>query len=166
MTGGAGRQGSGGGGRALVRSAAMLVLAGVAVLPAACSSSDEISTRTVRLSVAPNANGNNALAVDLVLVLDTQLVAQFGQLTATDWFRNRSQLMTANPTGIAVQSFEVIPGQPGPAYTIPSAYEGAVGAFLFAGYPGKDPNRARIDGLEDVLVKLGEKTFTVGSPTT
>lgn len=145
---------------AAVRSAAL----SLAVL-AACSSDSEIRTSSIALEVAPNANANSALAVDLVLVLDGKLVGQFTQLGAADWFKNRAQLQTANPTGIAVQSFEVMPGQSGPRYKIPSKYRSALGAFIYADYPGKDTHRAQVDGLDEVVVKLGTKGFTVGPPS-
>lgn len=159
------------GGKAVRRPArsvwAGAVCAAALSLPflAGCSSDSEIRTTSVALEVAPNANANSALAVDLVLVLDGKLVAQFAQLSAADWFKNRAQLQTANPTGIAVQSFEVIPGQSGPRYKIPSKYQSALGAFIYADYPGKDVNRAQVDGLEEVVVKLGAKSFTVGPPS-
>jgi type VI secretion system protein len=135
------------------------------LLLAGCSTSDpRIKTETIAFEVAPNANADNAVAVDLVLVYETPLLASFTDLASTAWFRNRDQLKLANPTGIEVHSFEVMPGQRGPRYSVSGRGEEAVGAFLFASYETPGPHRARIDGLPDVLLRLGEKDFSVAAP--
>jgi type VI secretion system protein len=145
-----------------------MTAAGAAVLMAlalaGCGTDSRISTRTVDMDVAPNANADNALAVDLVLVFDTTLVPSFAELTAANWFKNRDQLKLANPTGIEVQSFEVIPGQKGPRYKVTGRGNDALGAFVFAGYDTPGPHRARIDGMPAVLLRLGEKDFAVALP--
>lgn len=131
---------------------------------AACAADTRIKTRTVDMDVAPNANADNALAVDLVLVYDTTLLASFAELTSANWFKNRDQMRLANPSGIEVQTFEVIPGQKGPRYKVAGRGNDALGAFVFAGYDTPGPHRARIDGLPAVLLRLGEKDFTVAPP--
>lgn len=146
------------------REALGAVLASVLLL-AGCSTSDpRIKTESIQFVVASNANADNAVAVDLVLVYDTPLLASFLDLPAATWFRNRDQLRLANPTGIEVQSFEVMPGQRGPQHVITGRGGDAVGAFLFASYDTPGPHRARIDGLPTVLLRLGEKDFAVSAP--
>lgn len=132
---------------------------------AGCGTDSRIKTETLDLEVAGNANADNALAVDLVLVYDPTLVASFTELTAANWFKNRDQLKLANPTGIQVQSFEVIPGQRGPRYKVSGRGFDAIGAFVFAAYDTPGPHRARIDGLPAVLLRLGEKDFVVAAPS-
>ena len=141
--------------------AAVLVLA---LALAACGTDSRIKTRTVDMDVAPNANVDNALAVDLVLVYDSTLIPSFTELASAAWFKNRDQLKLANPTGIEVQSFEVIPGQKGPRYTVSGRGNDALGAFVFAAYDTPGPHRARIDGMPAVLLRLGEKGFAVAPP--
>lgn len=135
------------------------------LLIAGCSTSEpRIKTETITFEVAPNANADNAVAVDLVLVYETPLLASFTDLASTAWFRNRDQLKLANPTGIEVHSFEVMPGQRGPRFSVTGRGGDAVGAFLFANYDTTGPHRARIDGLPAVLLRLGEKDFAVTAP--
>lgn len=138
----------------------------VAAALAGCSLTDSrIKTRTLDIEVAPNANADNAVAVDLVLVHDATLLPAIADMAAAAWFRSRDQLKLANPTGLEVRSFEVIPGQKGPRHVLDGRASDALGAFIFANYttpPG--PHRARIDGIPAVLLKLGEKDFTVAAP--
>jgi type VI secretion system protein len=150
-------------GRSIVFKIAVLL---AAVVPVACSSlfGSGIKTRTLEIDVAPGANADNAVAVDLVFVHDTTLVASFAEMTATNWFKNRESLKLANPTGIEVRSFEVVPGQKGPDYGVRGRDTDAIGAFVFASYDTPGPHRARIDGMPAVLLRLGEKDFTVAVP--
>lgn len=142
--------------------------AGFAILAflalAACGTDSRIKTQTVDLEVGANANADNALAVDLVLVYDSTLLPSFTELTSAAWFKNRDQLKLANPSGIEVQSFEVMPGQKGPRYKVAGRGNDALGAFVFAGYDTPGPHRARIDGIPAVLLRLGEKDFAVAAP--
>lgn len=152
---------------ALRHACARMALAGVvlAAAMAGCSSTDpRIKTRTLEIEVAPKANADNAVAVDLVLVHDTTLLPALTEMAAAAWFKNRDQLKLANPTGLEVQSFEVIPGQKGPRTAITGRGSDAVGAFVFANYDSAGPHRARIDGLPAVLLRLGEKDFAVAAP--
>lgn len=137
----------------------------LALALAACGTDSRIRTQTLDMEVAANANADNALAVDLVLVYDTTLIPSFAELTSANWFKNRDQLKLANPTGIEVQSFEVIPGQKGPRYKVSGRGNDALGAFVFAGYDTPGPHRARIDGMPAVLLRLGEKDFAVAVPS-
>ncbi len=126
----------------------------------------EIETRALDLTITPDANQDNAIAVDLVLVFDIALVDQVGGIDAATWFMTRDQILLANPTGFEVQSFELIPGQPRVPVEVGDRGEDAVGAFLFASYMSPGPHRARIDTLRDVVVELGRETFTVSPPPT
>ncbi len=126
-----------------------------------CGTDSRIKTETIAIDVAPNANADNAVAVDLVLIHDPTLLPSFGEMPAANWFKNRDQLKLANPTGIEVQSFEVVPGQRGPRYGVRGRGADALGAFVFANYDTPGPHRARIDGIPAVLLRLGEKDFTV-----
>lgn len=146
-------------------AAAALFIVVLALTLAACGTDSRIKTQTLDLEVAANANADSALAVDLVLVYDTALIAFFSELTAANWFKSRDQLTLANPTGIGVQSFEVIPGQKGPRYKVAGRGSDALGAFVFAGYGTPGPHRARIDGMPAVLLRLGEKDFAVAVPS-
>ena len=139
----------------LVLGAALFVLAG-------CSSDPPtVNTETIDFEVGAKANEDNALALDLVLVFDPALIGQVSELSAATWFRTRDQIKLANPTGIEVQSREVIPGQAGAHIEIVGHSRDAVAAFVFAGYNSPGPHRTRIDSIESVLIRLGGKDFAV-----
>lgn len=138
-------------------------MAGAVLALAGCAADTRIKTRSIAIDVAPNANADNALAVDVVLIHDAALLASVGEMPSTNWFKNRAQLMLANPTGMEVQSFEVIPGQKGPRYTVTGRGNDALGAFVFADYGTPGVHRARVDGLPTVLLRLGEKDFAVAA---
>ncbi|MBP2312798.1 hypothetical protein [Azospirillum soli] len=141
------------------------VLLCAALALAACALTDSrIKTKTVEIEVAPNANADNALAVDLVFVHENTLLPSFTEMPSANWFKNREQLKLANPTGIEVHSFEVIPGQKGPRFKVEGRANDALGAFVFAGYDTPGPHRARIDGIPTVVLRLGEKDFAVAAP--
>lgn len=156
-----------GGGAASGRFARRAGLAAVllALTLSGCGTDSRIKTQSLDMEVAANANADNALAVDLVLVYDTTLIPAFAGMTSADWFKNREPMKLANPTGIEVQTFEVIPGQRGPRYLISGRGNDALGAFVFAGYDTPGPHRARIDGMPAVLLRLGEKDFAVAAPS-
>jgi type VI secretion system protein len=137
---------------------------GLTALIGCSSGPPEIQTRELNFQIGANANEDNALAVDLVLVFDLTLVAQISELSAVTWFKTRDQVKLANPTSLEVQSFEVIPGQPGAHVDITGRSRDALGAFLFASYASPGPHRARIDGMRSVLVRLGGKDFAVALP--
>lgn len=104
------------------------------------------------------------MAADLVLVFDLGLISQVSELTAATWFKTRDQIALANPTGLDVQSFEFIPGQPRTHIEIDGHGRDAVAAFLFAGYASPGPHRSRIDGIPAALIRLGGKDFAVVTP--
>ncbi|MGQ9371234.1 hypothetical protein [Azospirillum sp. ST 5-10] len=145
------------------------LLAAVALVLTGCSAiaslwSSGIATESVAFEVAPDANANSAVAVDLVFVHDETLLPTVGELTAATWFKNRGQLTLAQPTGLQVQSFEFMPGQSVPPHAVRGRASDARAAFVFAGYGGDGPHRARIDGIEKVLLRLGAKDFEVATP--
>ena len=141
---------------------AILLFIGTALL-AGCSGSSvpTIQTQTIDLQVGAGANEDNAIAVDLVLVFDIALVPQVEGIDAATWFRTKDQIQLANPTGFEVQSYEVIPSQPGLTIQVGSTGSNAVGAFLFASYITPGPHRTRIDTMPQVLVRLGAMDFKV-----
>ena len=131
-----------------------------------CSSGPpEIQTRELDFEIGTKANDDNAVAVDLVLVFDQTLIGAVAELTSLVWFKTRDQVQLANPTGIEVQSFEVIPGQPGAHVELDGHSRDAIAAFVFASYTTPGPHRARIDGIRSVVLRLGGKDFAVVVPS-
>lgn len=133
-----------------------------ALLLAGCAFGDPaIRTRVIEMEVAPGANGDDPVPVDIVLAYDPALVKQLSDLSASDWFRRRGELRLAFPTGAAIASYEVVPGQKGLRFDIPESAGKPIGAFVFAGYGTEGTHRARVDSLEHFAVLLGPKDFSI-----
>ncbi|HEY0006756.1 MAG TPA: hypothetical protein VGB17_18380, partial [Pyrinomonadaceae bacterium] len=67
----------------------------------------------LRVDVAQQANNNNPIAVDLVLVSDKKLLKELLKLSAAEWFEKRHQFRLDYPkeTGLNAGSWEWVPGQ-------------------------------------------------------
>lgn len=67
----------------------------------------------VRTDIVPVANGNQPVAVDLVLVRDKDLTKKLATLSATDWFQGRAQFLRdyPDPKDLRVIHREWVPGQ-------------------------------------------------------
>ncbi len=134
---------------------------------AACGLLDDkaIRSRVIEFEVAPRANQDSPIAVDIVYVFNPQLVSQLSGMSAHDWFLQRDQTRQAFPTDFDLTSFEVVPGQKGPIEQVSPQARNAIAAFIFADYASPGTHRARIDGLEHVFLQLGDKDFVLTPPT-
>ena len=128
----------------------------------ACSNSPpKISTRNVDIQVSPKANLDSAVALDIIYVFDQQLLTQLQGLGAKDWFRQRDELRTLYPTGIAVSSYEVVPGQIVPVEKVSNHNTDAIGIFAFANYHAEGAHRARLDSLKNATIRLDENDLVI-----
>lgn len=130
------------------------------LLPACGSDLPRVDTERIQLTAAPDANLDSPVAVDLVFVLEADALQGVSDLAAGQWFKDRSQLMLAYPTALRVRSFELVPHR-SMNYALKDEDEDAVGAFIFANYASPGTHRARIDRLENVVVRLGRNSFTI-----
>lgn len=118
--------------RGLVVLAVLLALGGCAART--------IGLEEVNIQAAPDANGNGAVAVDVVLATRPGSAEQIAKLSATEWFKRRAQLRRDNPDGLAVMSWELIPGQ---SVSAP-VRRSAVDAYVFALYSSPGEHRVRL----------------------
>ena len=142
----------------------MILLPGVA----SCGVKKSISTRTralfggdiaLRARIAPNANLNNPVAVEFVLVYDDMLLETLVKTTAKDWFLNRGQIRQDFPEGFDSWYWEWVPGQEVKEQRLPLRPK-ASAAIVFANYIVAGDNRARLDPYKSVTINLGERNFT------
>jgi len=121
-----------------------------------------IDTEQFKISAAMDANADAPVAVDLVFTMDEDALAAVSNLASAQWFKDKSQIMLALPTGLRVHSFELSP-QRSVQYEVDSGEDEdeAVGAFIFAAYPTPGTHRARVDRLESPVVRLGRSAFSV-----
>lgn len=85
------------------------------------------------VSIAPDANQNSPIAVDLAAVTDSRLLKMLEQTTVTKWFQQRTQWQLDNPGLITVYSWQWVPGQE--VTPVPLKLPGGTKAVLvFANY--------------------------------
>ena len=122
------------------------------------------SKLVVKVNVSPQANNNNPLAVDLVMVKDKKLLKELQKLSAKEWFERRSQYRLDYPKekGLSFGSWEWVPGQVVMIEPMPLKSKPA-GGIIFANYFSPGTHRALIDPRKSVVVNLGAEDITVTS---
>jgi type VI secretion system protein len=120
------------------------------------------SKLTIKVAVSPQANNNNPVALDLVLVKDKKLLKELMKLSASEWFQKRSQYRLDYPkeTGLSAGSWEWVPGQvvkiePMPMKSKPN------GGLVFANYFTPGTHRAVIDPSKPIMITLGADDLVV-----
>ncbi len=113
----------------------------------------------LRTHVAANANMNNPVAVEFLLVYDQKLLDMLTKTAAKDWFTNRDQFRQDNPKGFDSWYWEWIPGQMVKDQKLPLK-PSAKAALVFANYLVPGDNRAKLDPYKSVTINLGERAFT------
>ena len=129
----------------VVRLGAMFL---VCVCSAACVTFRDQHVRLL-VTVAPDANADQPVPVDVVMVWNKKMAGQVSELAAKDWFQRKRQMRRDDPDerAFAVREWEWVPGQDVPALdvVVPSRhFRGANAVFLFANYPGDGPHRVRM----------------------
>jgi type VI secretion system protein len=114
------------------------------------------------VDVSPQANGNNPVALDLVLVKDKKLYKELMKLSASDWFAKRGQYKLDYPkeTGLSAGSWEWVPGQAVQIEPLPVKTKFA-GGLVFANYLSPGTHRAVINPGKPFVITLGPETVTV-----
>jgi hypothetical protein len=110
----------------------------------------------VRVSVAPDANGGNPVALDILLVSDKELLKELQKMSASDWFAKREQIILDHPKEeeLVVLKREWVPGQvvePARLTVKPEIRAGLV----FANYFSPGEHRAVLDPrAKDIQINL------------
>ena len=122
------------------------------------------SKLVVKVNVSSQANNNNPVALDLVLVKDKKLLQELMKISAKEWFEKRSQFLLDYPkeTGLSFGSWEWVPGQVVRIEPMPLKSKFA-GGIIFANYFSPGTHRALIDPRKSVVVNLGAEDITVRS---
>ena len=118
----------------------------------------------VKVHVSPNANNNNPVAVDLVLVSDKKLLQELMKMSASEWFEKRHQFELDNPkeTELDAGRWEWVPGQDVKVDQVPVKME-IIGGVVFANYFNAGTHRAPIDPRKGILITLGDENLCVQS---
>lgn len=118
----------------------------------------------VKVHVSPQANRNNPVAVDLVLVTDKKLLKELTKMSAREWFEQRHQVQLDYPKekDLSAGSWEWVPGQTVKLDRLPVKLE-IIGGVVFANYFNDGAHRAVINPRKDMVLTLGEDDLCVQS---
>ena len=149
------------------RLGAFVLLAGLAtlLLSAGCALNPwyqppPVQTRVVYFNNAENANQNQSIAFDLVILYDKELVEKFLEMPASEWFAKREQLKRDHPSKLFTWDWELTPGRRIPMFPVRGA-EGAQALLAFADYSFEGAHRARLDPYEVVMIDFQERKFDI-----
>jgi type VI secretion system protein len=120
------------------------------------------SQLVVSVHIAPTANQNNPVAVDLVLVSNKKLLNQLMKMSAKEWFEQKHQIQLDYPKekGLSAGSWEWVPGQIVKLDSVP-VRRGIIGGAIFANYFNAGTHRVAINPRKNILLALGETDVCV-----
>ena len=124
-------------------------------------SGEKLKWEKVSIGVGEKANKNFPISVDIAMIFEEGLVPRIEKLTSNDWFKSKKQILNTFPTGLAVKSWELAPGD---SLQVTSTFFGKERIFAvvaFADYFTDGDHRARIDKLEGlILLEFGNESFS------
>lgn len=138
------------------------------VLTSGCSLPKRITYDTTRhesklflnVNLAPNANRNNPVALDLVLVDDKALLKQISAMPASQWFQQKTQVERDHPGLAQLKSWEWVPGQVVSPIAIPINPK-VKGGIIFAQYFTPGDHRAAVKTQGHLQINFQANDFTV-----
>jgi type VI secretion system protein len=116
----------------------------------------------MQVAIAPAANQNSPVAVDVVLIKDKNFLKAASAMSAADWFAKKTQLQRQNPKAMDVMSWEWVPGQEIQpiSFVVPVDTQAAM---MFANYASSGPHSAPLPTSGKVAVSLDDDDFTINS---
>lgn len=115
----------------------------------------------MRIEVAPQANDDSPVAVDLVVAYSDVALARLVAMPPSEWFEQRSTILATFPNQVKVVGWELVPGQSVPRQVLPFDTSKAVGALVLARYHGRIAQREAVGALPAVLVALGRDSMAI-----
>lgn len=118
--------------------------------------------QTIKVFVSQAVNQNSAIAMDLVIVLDKQLMDRLREMPSKEWFEKREQIKRDYLVGVGIDTLERewAPGQTVPDIKLKLKPK-AKGALIFAKYSMPGAHRFVIDPFKSVAIHLNENNFEV-----
>ncbi len=117
---------------------------------------------SVAMSVAPGANRDFPLAIDLVFVSDETLAQRLTNMTSREWFAVRESLRKTYPETLEFESLEIAPGESLTQSGKRWSGRRVAAALVFADYFSEGNHLARLESLKGRLhVEFGATDFSV-----
>lgn len=114
----------------------------------------------IQVSIAPDANENSPLAVELIVVYENKVGDKLMEKKARDWFAGREQFLRDYADDVDSWKWEWIPGQE--VRPIELTYGiGAKRVVLFADYLTPGEHRATIDPQKPFRLVLGQSELAL-----
>lgn len=108
------------------------------------------------------ANLNTAVAFEIVLVKDPDVLKKLSELSAVKWFEQREDLRKTYPGGFESMKWELVPGQDLRVQSEEFKDKRALAVLIYANYLTPGEHRARIDTFrEGAVIRLLPRGFTV-----
>jgi type VI secretion system protein len=120
------------------------------------------SKLVLKVDITPQANNNNPVALDLVLVKNKKLFKELMKISAAEWFEKRNQYRLDYPKeiGLNAGSWEWVPGQVVNIAPMPFK-EKYAGGLVFANYLNPGTHRAVVNPSKPIVITLGAEEIVV-----
>lgn len=116
---------------------------------------------TMMVQVAPMANNNWPIDVDVVMVHDAKLLKQLTGMSAKNWFAKRTDMERTAPGKLQTVSWQWVPGQKVGSVVVRGTAV-ADGVVLFANYATKGDHRALLPHGGKLVIQFAAKDFELG----
>ncbi len=114
----------------------------------------------IRVTADETANDEYPLAMEVVFVRDDELFTKLLQMTAKEWFEQRTSLLNGGgKEKLESWHWEWTPGHD-TTVSLP-LYGSVSGTVVFVNYFSSGQHRIRIEPRQDILVRLNFDDFTV-----
>ena len=152
-----------------------LALLVVCALTAACMIPARTTRVRLQVQIAPDANDNRPIPVDVVFAWDGETAEALEALTAAAWFAQKTQLRQDDPQErvLSVREWEWVPGQVVPDLELavrPGARKWLQAIFVFADYRTDGAHRIRLEpGIAALALTKDDVRITTaaaGAPLT
>lgn len=116
--------------------------------------------KAVALHAEEDANGNSAVALDMVFIRDQAVLEALMVMPASKWFATRDDLQRSFPEALSVLSYELVPSQIVKVSAKLWRNQTAWTVLVFANYSSPGEHRARmLLNTPGYVIQLGALSF-------
>lgn len=146
---------------------ACLLLATTIVLAESCAAASKVRSAfggrvPVEVAIAPDANDDSPVAVDVLFVYDQKVLDELVKMRASEWFARRDQYVSDHSREVSRTGWEWVPGQSISPFTL-SYQAGLKKIVLFADYHTDGEHRALVHPQQPFRLLLRHRDFAVES---